>query len=159
MSRGRKSIDPLDRMGVYKQLADVPDRHRLSQHAAAYADRDVWREYLSAELVPRYDTARFRENARRAGRYWREHMANRGRHPALARPADVETWMTTLTDRMTLQTAYNDYWVRLEGFYSWLQFHTDHPHTYQPVLMAAAGGDVSATVWNEKIARGQRGPV
>jgi hypothetical protein len=140
-------------MGVYKRLDEVPDHRRLQRHAEAYADRDVWATFLSEYLFERFDSDRFKEDARRAGRYWKEHMAERGRHHALARPADVETWMADLTDRLKLKTAYNQYWVRLERFYWWLQRHTDHPHSYQPVLMAAAEGGAAGDVWTEKLAR------
>ena len=153
MSRGHKSTDPMDRMGVYKRLDEVPDHRRLQQHAEAYADRDVWTTFLTEYLFERFDSDRFKEDARRAGRYWKEHMAERGRHHALATPADVETWMAALTDRMKLKTAYNQYWVRIERFYWWLQRHTDHPHSYQPVLMAAAEGGAAGDIWAEKLSR------
>ena len=157
MSRDRKSPDPRDRMGVYKRLSDVPDRYRLHHHANAYEGRDVWNEFLTEHLFPRFDSDRFKEDARRAGRYWKEHMAERGRHHALATPDDVETWMADLLDRLKLKTAYNSYWVRVERFYYWLQWHTEHPHTHHPVLMAAADGGAAGEVWDEKMARRRGG--
>ncbi|WP_123538189.1 hypothetical protein [Halosimplex salinum] len=140
-------------MGIYKRLSAVPDHLRLREHADAYAGRDVWSTFLSEYLFQRFDSDRFKEDARRAGRYWKEHMAERGRHHALATPADVEAWMVALTNRMQLETAYNQYWVRVERFYWWLQRHTDHPHAYHPVLMAAASGGVAGDVWEEKLSR------
>lgn len=157
MSRGRKSSDPMDRMGVYKRLSDVPDRYRLHHHAAAYDGRDVWAEFLTEYMFPRYDSDRFKEDAQRAGRYWKEHMADCGRHHALATPADVEVWMAHLTEHLQLKTAYNSYWVRVERFYWWLQWHTEHPHAYHPVLMAANEGESAGTVWEEKMARRRGG--
>lgn len=157
MSRGSKSPDPRDRMGVFKRLDDVPERYRLHHHAAAYDGRDVWSEFLSEYLFPRFNSGRFKEDARRAGRYWKEHMADRDRHHALATPADVETWMADLLDRLKLKTAYNSYWVRIERFYWWLQWRTDHPHNYHPVLMAAANGEASEEIWEEKMARRRGG--
>lgn len=155
MSSGhdRKSRDPCDRMGVFKRLADVPAHLRLENYADDYAGHNVWDEFLSEHLFEQFDSDRFKEDARRAGRYWKEHMADRGRHHALATPADVETWMADLTDRLKLKTAYNSYWVRIERFYRWLQWHTEHPHTYHPVLMAAAHGTAAGQVWDEKISR------
>lgn len=157
MNRGRKSPDPMDRMGAYKRLSDVPDRYRLHHHADAYADRDVWGEFLTEYLFPRFDSDRFKQDARRAGRYWKDHMTDRGRHHALATPSDVEAWMVNLTDRLKIKTTYNQYWVRVERFYWWLQWHTEHPHTYHPVLMAAADGKAATEVWAEKMARRRGG--
>lgn len=149
------STDPIDRMGVYKRLSEVPSHYRLDQHANTYAGRDVWEEYLSSYLFKRHNSERFKEDARRAGQYWREHVKGRGRHHALATPVDVETWCAGLLGRMGHKTAYNSYWVKLERFYRWLLTHTDHPHVYSPFLMAAADGGAAGEVWEEKIRRGQ----
>jgi len=149
-----KSTDPTDRMGVYKSIGDVPDRRRLSQHAAAYDGRDVWTEFVAAN-EDRYATEDSRRRVARAGEVWKDHMDERGRHHALATPEDVETWSTALLDEYTVGHAYNGYWVRVEAFYSWLQWHTEHPHVYQPVRMAAADPDAPAsrTIWEEKVSR------
>ena len=157
MSQTAVSTDPAERLGVYKSLDDVPDRYRLRNHTATYDARDVWDEFLTDHLFQTYNSERFKEDAIRAGRYWKEHMDARGRHHALATPADVEAWMSDLLDRVKVKTAYNSYWVRVERFYSWLQWHTEHPHVYNPVLMAAADGDASQTVWDEKMARRRGG--
>lgn len=152
-----KSRHPSDRMGVYKDLDDVPDRYRLSQHASTYNGRDVWAEFLTNHLFEKYNTERFKEDVRRAGDRWKAHMKERDRHHALATPRDVESWSEGLVDQYTLRTAYNEYWVRIERFYDWLQWHTDHPHVYQPVLMAAAQYDASGQIWDEKLRRGREG--
>ena len=142
MSETAVSTDPAERLGVYKSFEQVPDRYRLSNHTTSYEGRDVWTEFLTAHLFEKYNSDRFKKDARRAGRYWKEHMEERERHHALATPGDVETWMDDLLSRLKLKTAYNSYWVRLERFYSWLQWHTEHPHVYNPVLMAAVDGEV-----------------
>lgn len=152
-----KSRHPKDRMGVYKDFKDVPDRYRLSQHSSAYNGRDVWGEFLTNHLFEKYNSKRFKEDARRAGDRWKAHMQERGRHHALATPTDVEAWCEGLVDQYTLRTAYNEYWVRVERFYNWLQWHTEHPHVYHPVLMAAAKYDASQQIWDEKLSRGRRG--
>jgi hypothetical protein len=41
----------------------------------------------------------------------------------------------------------------LEEFYSWLQWHTDHPHTHHPVLMAAADHETAGEIWSVKMDR------
>lgn len=153
MSRGSISTDPRDRLGAFKSLDQVPDQHRLRAYRDTYRDRDVWQEFLTNHLFETHHSDRFKEDARRAGRYWKDHMADRVRHHALATPDDVETWMETLLDGRTLGTAYNGYWVRIERFYDWLVWHTDHPHLYNPVLMAAAKGGAASTVWEEKMSR------
>lgn len=159
MSSGRGlSADPDDRMGVFKRLADVPDRYRFHHHANAYAGRDVWNEYLTECLFPEHPdaTEKFYQTAETAGQRWKDHMADRGRHHALTTPEDVEAWCETLLERMTVDSVYSLYWVRLEGFYSWLQNHPDHPHVYHPVLMAAATSPGAQNIWERKLNRGNR---
>lgn len=152
MSR-RLSTDPADRMGVYKSLADVPDRYRLGHHSGAYAGRDVWAEYVAEHLAETYPDAseRFHRDVDNCGERWRAHMADRDRHHALARPVDVEEWIDALLADRTVGTVYAQYWVRIEEFYGWLQAHGDHPHVYHPVLMAAAGFDAARSVWQAKV--------
>ncbi|EMA43158.1 hypothetical protein [Halococcus saccharolyticus] len=138
-------------MGVYKTLDEVPDRYRFYQHAAAYDGRDVWDEYLETHLWERGSSDKFKKDTRLVERRWKAHMDDRGRHHALATPEDVNAWFESLLDQLALWSAYTPYWVRIEDFYRWLQWHTDHPHTYHPVLMAAAEYDAASKVWAEKI--------
>lgn len=152
-----KSKCPSDRIGVYKYLEDVPDRYRLSQHASAYKGRDVWEEFLTNHLFEKYNTKRFKEDVRRAGERWKDHMTEQDRHHALATPLHVEAWCKELVAQYKMRTAYNEYWVRIERFYDWLQWHTEHPHVYQPVLMAADQYDASGQIWEEKLRRGREG--
>jgi len=147
----RITTDPGERAGVYKHLNDVPDRYRLYQHAAAYEGRDVWEEYLTEYFFENYGTDYTREYTRRAGNDWKEHMADRGRHHALATPKDVETWCTALVERMKVASAYRNYWPKLEGFYSWLHTHTEHPHVYHPFRMAAAEYPNAGAIWARKV--------
>lgn len=158
MAGHTKSPDPADRLGVYKRLADVPARYRLQQHTAAYADRDVWAEFMTV-LREQHDSERFAQVSANAEADWKAHMDARGRHHALATPADVATWCTALLDRLALRTAYNKYWVRVEQFYDWLLWHNDHPHVYHPPRMAAltdADGSAGA-IWAKKLSH-NRGP-
>jgi hypothetical protein len=147
--RPTKSLDPRDRLGVYKSLAEVPDRYRLHFHADAYRDRDVWQEFCEEFEYGQGSYARFEEEVDRAGDRWRAHMAGRGRHHALAVPADVEAWCAALLDDCSERRAF-DYWLRVNRFYDWLLWHPDHPHVYNPVLMAAASGGAAAAVWAYK---------
>jgi len=65
-------------------------------------------------------------------------MSEREAHHALAAPNDVEAWSSGL-DVFQPRHAHR-YWRRIRRFYDWLQWHTEHPHVYTPVLMAAAEG-------------------
>lgn len=154
-----KTTDPRDYMGVYKSLDDVPDRRRLHQHAAAYDDRDVWTEYLDERLLKSINSMRNRRHARVVGEAWSDHTAARGRHHALATPDDVETWFVDLLDQYTVETVGTRRFRWLEGFFTWLQRHTEHPHVYHPVWMAAANPDAPATgtLWDFKMGRCRSG--
>lgn len=159
MSRGRGlSPSPYDRMGVFKRLEDVPDRHRLYHYESAYEGRDVYEEFLENDLYQEHPDAtdKFYEAAENAGRRWKAHMDERGRHHALAQPEDVVTWVERLLDRVKVGTAYSQYWVRLEGFYTYLQGQTEHPHAYHPVLMAVPESEAALAVWNYKLSKGNR---
>lgn len=146
-----KSPDPAGNMGVYKRLSDVPDRYRLQNFSAAYEGRDVWGEYVS----DRYPNPSENQQTllRRFKRRWTSLMDDQGRHHALATPEDVEAFSSDLVENNTLSTAYSNYWQRLEVFYTWLQSHTDHPHVYHPVLMAAAEYPNASAIWDYRIAR------
>lgn len=148
-----QSPDPHVRTGVYKHLADVPAERRLERFDAAYAGRDVFDEFLTEHLFEKFDSDRFTENCRLVERRWKEHTQHRGCHHALARPMDVELWMSDLLGRVSLNTAYNTYWTKLERFYRWLQRHPDHPHSYNPVLMAAGTYEAAGVIWEKKLGR------
>lgn len=152
------SANPNDRMGVFKTLESVPDRYRLSNHAAAFDGRDVWQEYVTESVYEEWPDATdfFYESVDRAGRRWKEHMAGRSRHHALATPQDVIVWCEQLHADLSLNTIYNQYWLRIEGFYSWLQTHADYPHVYHPVLMAVPQSEIVRKVWNLKLSGGER---
>lgn len=150
-----KSTDPTDRMGVYKRIEDVPDRHRLERYADEYEARDVWREFCETSEYQQGSSEYFRENVDRTGDHWRGHMTNRECHHALASPADVEAWCADLVADKSLSTAYN-YWVRIRRFYDWLQWHVAHPHVYHPVLMAVVEGGAAGQIWEQKLRKGRK---
>lgn len=152
----RLSSDPKDRMGVYKSLEDVPAHRRLEGYQDRYEGKNTWNEFLDEHLFPTHPNAseKWRNGARRAGRRWKTHTGDR--HHALARPEHIESFMAVLLGRMEIGTAYLYHWAHLERFYRWLAWSTDHPHTYNPVLMAAADFPVSERIWNHKLERGNR---
>jgi len=140
-------------MGIYKRYEDVPDRYRLTNFASEYAGRDVYSEFMAAEVLAEERSDRYEQDYRRYGRRWREHVTDRGQHPALAYPADVEAWCEDLLSRYTVRTAF-DHWTAIERFYTWLLTHTEHPHVYHPVWQAAARESATAgELWDKKMGR------
>ena len=152
MSPQTKPKDPKERMGVYQSLEDVPERRRFYQYADSYKDRDVWAEYQEEKLYERVSSERVKKEYGVIERDWKDFMGERGKHHSLATPSDVDEWTSGLFDKWKLQTVYKR-WRVVESFYEWLQWHTDHPHLYNPFLMAAAKDGASATIWKEKISR------
>ena len=139
-------------MGIYKRLEDVPEEYRFEQYTGAYEGRNVWAEYVES-LPSAYTSTFFEDSLRKAEETWTAHMDDRGRHYALATPEDVDTWVSTLAETRKLSTVNSVYFVRVEGLYDWLQSSVDHPHRYQPVLMAASAYETTGAVWRTKFDR------
>lgn len=148
------STRPRDRMGVYKNLQQVPHRHRLCEYEDVYAQRDVWEEYLDWYLVPPRNSESKQNQADRSFRKWSAFMnEERDCHYALATPSDVEQWSQCLLTEYAPEYAQTN-WAQIERFYTWLQTHTEHPHVYQPFWMAAADLTSAAhEIWNIKVTR------
>lgn len=157
-NRPQLSSDARHRMGVYKRIDTVPDRYQLLNHEAAYAGRDTWAEYFT-EKTEQFNTKATRDRYEKAGRYFKAFMEDVNRHHALADPHHVEDYLVALRDgdigrhshTRKLQTVYFEYFQPLEDFYTWLQWHTDHPHVYHPVLMAVATDGFARDVWDRKL--------
>lgn len=101
-----KSRDPNDRIGVFKQLADVPHEYRFEQLVVEYEGRDLWDEFLATELFPANNSYQTKQTSRPVGWRWENHIAHRGRHHALARPSNVKT--------------YDDLFLQRKARYPWL---------------------------------------
>ncbi|QLH79830.1 hypothetical protein HZS55_22145 [Halosimplex rubrum] len=147
-----KPATPTARLGIYKQLDAVPESLRLGSYADRYDGTDIWSTWAD-QATATHTSQRYTTHVDRTARTWKQHMADRGRHHALARPLDIETWAETILDRCQPLSAYQIYFTKLEAFYEWLRYHPDHVHCYNPVLMAAAQHDAVATIWAAKIAR------
>jgi hypothetical protein len=141
-----KSSHPRDRLGVFKRYEDVPEKYRLDQHNSTYAGSDVWGEFVSSRKA-KYDSTHYWSTFQKAGESWCSHMRGCSRHHALARPQDVEAWYTILVRTRTYGTVHSEYAYRLIEFYDWLQWHTDHPHTYHPPIQAALSYSTARRVW------------
>lgn len=150
-----RSPNPNKRMGIFKELEEVPERYRFHQYSGSYQGKDTYEEFLDEKLLPQYPDAtdKHYRSIHRAGEEWKAHMEEQGRHHALATPKDVEEWVEKLIEDITVGTTYAHYWVRIYGFYSWLQTHPHHPHAYHPVLMAVAKYPNSLEVWNYKMGK------
>jgi hypothetical protein len=77
-------------------------------------------------------------------------MDEQQRHHALGRPADVVLWCEQVLDEVSPISAYRAYWGKLEQFFDWLLWHPDHPHLYNPLLMAANEHEAAREIWNAK---------
>lgn len=152
MTRPTKSLDPDDRMGVYKRLSDVPDRYRFSFHEESYEGRDVWQEFCDDYEHEQGTYGRYEKEVDLVGDHWKTFMTGRGRHHALATPKDVESWCSDLLSEMSTRRSH-DYFLRVRRFYDWLQWHTEHLHVYNPALMAAAEGEAAGEVWEYNVRR------
>lgn len=146
-----KPTDPRKRLGVYKQIEDVHRNYRLSNYSDEYADRDVWSEWMETRDFADSTAKR----VQRAEDSWKGHTADCGQHHALVTPSIVESWCEGLLERMTAETLYNRYYVHVEDFYHWLQWHADHPHRYNPVLMAVCLDGAARAAYDEKLELGQ----
>jgi len=147
--------DPSKRLGIYKRFEDIPAEHRLESYRDQYRGRDTWGEFLTQVFLPQHNTYQTQQEARRLTRKWRTVVSEAGRHHALARPRDLERWWTTALEEVNPSTAYRTYWTKLERFYDWLLWHPNHPHRYNPLLMAAANYDSAGTIWTAKVGEKQ----
>lgn len=143
---------PEHRMGVYKCLEDVPDRYRLENYKAEYRKQCPWEAYLEDYVTPPRDSVRKQEQADRSFKKWSDHMEGRKGHYALASPDDAEAWAYSLIGEYSIGYASTN-WEQIERFYSWLMWHPDHPHRYQPFLMAAAREGTASEIWWEKLSQ------
>ena len=157
------SADPKERLGYYKTLNDVPDRYRLYRFADRYEGEDTWSWWCETHLYPDAESNGTRKHASLAGRRWRSYTDEHGEaeQHALATTGDVDGfcgWLLTEVG-MNRRTAHDHYIRFLERFFDDLNWHVDHPHVYNPVLMAAADANPAAdfedarAVWMMKFER------
>jgi hypothetical protein len=146
MTYPKKSLDPTDRLGVYKRFSDVPSRYQLHHHADAYSGQDTWQTFCEEFEYAQGEHERYEEEVDRVGGNWKAFMEDRERHHALATPDDVEAWCAGLLTEKSEQRTY-DFWLRINRFYDWLLWHSEHPHVYNPALMATVEGEAAGRVW------------
>jgi hypothetical protein len=157
------SQDIEDRMGIYKRLEQVPQRYQLANYAGDYAEEDTWAEFTDIK-TERFDSDATRTRYEKAGRYLADYLSDIGRHHALCNPGHVAGFLRALRDgsigrqshTRKLQTVYFEYFQPVEEFYSWLLWHTEHPHVYHPVHMAVVEYDYPSEVWAKKLSQNDK---
>ena len=154
----KASENPAKRLGIYKRISDVPQSRQLSTFSRSYEGRDVWGEWVTAEMDLPNRSESTQGKVARAEERWKAHTDDRDTHHALASPEDVETWLMHLLDErgFTLRTIYSSHFVYIENMFNWLTYRTDHPHTYNPAIMAAVAGGVTSEVWDFKTGYARR---
>lgn len=148
----RKGTTPEQYAGAFQHYDEIPVQYRLDTYTGQYREDDTYDRYMQEVLLPEYDSKRFRDSAKRAKKSWVDHMKDRGRHHALATPEDAEIWCEKLLngDR-TVGTCYEYYYNRIYQFYEYLKYHYQHPHLYNPLLLAATGYDSAREIWMFRI--------
>lgn len=149
----RKGVRPEQYAGVYQRYEDVPERYRLETYIDEYRGKWTWGEYLLEELYPEHEPVSdwMKKTIQRAGDSWLDHTGERGRHHALATPEDVETWCESLLEGRKRRTVYEVYFVRIYQFYEYLTMDYEHPHVYNPLLLAAVEGGAAREVWMHRV--------
>lgn len=147
----RNSRDPDRYAGVFHCYAEIPERYRLQTFAPQYAGEDTWQTYVETVLFQKHPNSEtIRTDARTAERSWRTHMDERGRHHALATPADAKTWCQRLLDGLAVDTCYKTYFLRIYQFYEYLKDSYRHPHLYNPLLLAAIEDADARRIWRNR---------
>ncbi|SNR64815.1 hypothetical protein SAMN06264855_12721 [Halorubrum vacuolatum] len=147
-----KGTKPEEFSGVYQSYSDIPVRYRLETYADSYQNKETWNDYCSEVLFAKFDSNHIRDTAKKAGKSWLAHMDARGRHHALATPLDVDTWSQELMNgNRNRRTCYEQYFVRIYQFYDYLKQSYQHPHLYNPCLIAAINYETTRYLWDYRV--------
>lgn len=147
---------PEEYAGAIQHFDEIPERYRLDTYAGQYRGENTWERYVDEVLLEEKDSEQVRQTIRLGGGSWLEHMAERPRHHALASPEDVNAWCEKLLDERSRHTSYEYYFVRIYHFYDYLKQSCEHPHLYNPLLLAAIDYDAPRHVWMHRIERRRR---
>jgi hypothetical protein len=152
-----RGTTPEEYAGALQHIEEIPPRYRLETYAPQYRDENVWQQYVQDVALEEHDSDRLRQTHRLAGESWIEHMRERGRHHALATPADANAWCEQLLEEKARRTAYDYYFVRIYDFYDHLKFSSQHPHLYNPLLLAAIRYEATRHIWMHRVDERSRG--
>lgn len=149
----KKGTSPEEYAGAMQHFDEIPERYRLETYTGQYRGDNTWERYVDEVLLEEKDSDRIRQTARLGGNSWLEHMADRPRHHALASPEDVNEWCEMHLGERTRKTIYEYYFVRVYDFYEHLKHSNQHPHLYNPFLLAAIEFEATRSVWMVRIDR------
>ena len=147
---------PEEYAGALQHVEEIPHRYRLETYGPQYQDENVWEQYVQDIALEEHDSERMRRTWRLAGESWLTYMEGCERHHALARPSDTNRWCENLLDDKARRTAYDYYFLRVYEFYNHLKFSSQHPHLYNPLLLAAVRYDAARHIWMHRVDERQR---
>lgn len=140
--------DPARYLGVYETIEDMPEMYHPNTYESVFADRDVIGEYIEGPIAEREMTDARRTHKQNTLRKWEGFMDDRGRHPALALPQDVEAWLSQWAEDRAESSVQRYYFDPIHLMYTWMFESHEFPHVYHPVRMAACvEGSVAAMCW------------
>lgn len=149
----KKGSSPEEYAGAIQHFDEIPERYRLETYGGQYRGDNTWERYVDEVLLEEKDTERIRQTARLGGNSWLEHMSERPRHHALARPEDVNEWCEMHLEERARKTIYEYYFLRVYDFYEHLKYSAEYPHLYNPFLLAAIDYEVTRYIWTFRIDR------
>ena len=150
---GVRGTSPEEYAGALQHFENIPYRYRLETYESQYQGRDTWGQYVENTVRVEHNSDHVCQRIRCAGESWRDHMAARGRHHAVATTEDVESWCKDLFANRTKRTVYRHYFQRIYNFYDHLKYSTEHPHLYNPLLVAATRYSTSREIWMYRVER------
>lgn len=155
-------VMPEDWVGIYKTIDDVPVDYRLDGTAdedeLARREDDAFEAFLSTleDVSESHKDRRYRKGYRD----FRDFVQDRGRHPTVATPDDVEAFVTAARngefsgpgyDRIKSVTVVMVYLRPVLRAYDWFVSRVDYPHIYNPVTMAALEDGATRDAWIAKV--------
>lgn len=149
-----KGTKPEQYAGAFQYYAEIPARYRLDTYTSHYQGEDTYDRYVEETYLPENNSERTLSRLKRARFSWFQHMEDRGRHHALATPEDAEIWCQKLlnADR-AVRTCYDYYYNMIYQFYDYLKFNHQHPHLYNPLLLAAVHNESARKIWMCRVDR------
>jgi hypothetical protein len=149
----RKPTTPEGHAGIFQEYGDIPARYRLETYTQHYDGVDTLQRYYDEVYYPAHEPVSdwMEEQIERVATSWKNHMADRNRHHALATPQDVDLWCQDLLEFCSPKTSYKSYFRRIYNFYNYLQDSHQHPHLYNPLLLAAIEYDATYRVWQYRV--------
>lgn len=138
-------------LGVFKCLNDVPERHYLGNFESDIDAEEAWHEFDAQELSDlSFHTRRYVYG--KGWREWKSYCNENDLHPALADPADVDDHLSAQKAEInTLKTVHDARFRPLFRWYRWMQFRTDYPHKYNPIVMAVLLDGATADIWETRL--------